>query len=207
MPKKGSTQKRLSDDEHKALLDMLKDGSTKHDLSDKFGVSVRSVERFAGEAGLTAVMTENTKKARALSKKTGSTDQSVGRPAFKTAGKVREKTEREITNLALENVETALDIGNHILREYQETADAYGYGVKEFLKIAVGFWQANHNMIEEKDAEIELCHIAIARLKSAVDPALQELGRKKKIEKIVYLQMLKTGEVQDNLLNEFLNGK
>ena len=207
MPKKGSSQKRLSDTEKDALLGMIKDGSTKHELSDKFGLSTRSIERFVKEAGLTSVMGENSKKSRALSKKTGSTDQSPGRPAFKTAGKVREKVEKEITHLALEMVETASDLGNHIVREYKDAADAYGYDLKEFLKITIEFWQANHNMIEAKDAEIELCYTAIARLNAAVDPALQEINRKKKIEKIAYLQMLKTGEIQDKILNEFLNGR
>jgi len=207
MPIKGSTQQRLSDVEKEALLEMVRKGSTKHEISDKFSISTRSVERFAADAGLGKVMGDNAKKKRAAAKKANTLEQSPGRPAFKTAGKVREKVEKEITGLALENVENAVDLGNHIMQEYKDSAEAYGYNIKEFLKITIDFWQANHNMIEEKDTEIELCHTAIARLKAVADPVLIELNRKKKIEKIAYLQMLKTGEIQDSILTEFLNGK
>lgn len=145
-----------------------------------------------------------------LSKKWGLQQKDVMGELIDT-GKANKEVENAATRALIkenkERLEQILQTGKFCLDEFSAKAKGYGYtNTHDFLSMTVDFWLTNHQELEELQEDLVLANSVVSLLMREVDPELARIRKERKIEEIVQMQLIKTGTIQDGLLEEYLRG-
>lgn len=116
--------------------------------------------------------------------------------------------ERAVTQEVIaENIadtEEILRIGKFSINSFKGDAEFYGHPLHDFLSMSVNFWITNHERLDILENEIEQQERMIRILISELDPELQKIEKRKRIEEMMLAQVLNGQKPEREFLLEYL---
>ena len=143
-----------------------------------------------------------------LSKDWGLTKRDVTRELI-DSGKAETEVKKAVTQQLVkedrEHLELVLQTGKQCLDEFGVQAKDHGYtSVVDYLSHCVDFWHDYRLEIDELREDLAITKSTMNVLLREIDPKLSRIKREKTISEMALLQLMKTGKIQDNLLEEYL---
>jgi len=137
----------------------------------------------------------------------------AGQPQQETAEAINtaqatKAVERAVTQEVIaENIadtEEILKIGKFSVNSFKGDAEFYGHPLHDFLSMSVNFWITNHERLEILESEIEQQEKMLRILVSELDPQLQRIEKRKRIEEMMLAQVLNGQKPEREFLLEYL---